>query len=114
MKGQSFYKRLGFAFSGLYLAYFRERSFRYHVFACAGVLVTLVITRPSPAWWAMGALAVGFVMVAELINTAIEALADRLHPERHPEIRAVKDIAAAAVLVSSVTALLVAVAFLFR
>ena len=40
---------------------------------------------------------IGLVLVAELLNTAIEALADRLHPERHPEIRVVKDVAAAAV-----------------
>jgi undecaprenol kinase len=113
MKGQPFYRRLGFAINGLRLAFFREHSFRYHVISCVGVLIALILTQPSPIWWAIGLLAVGLVMVAELINTAIETLADHIHPERHQEIRAVKDIAAAAVLISSITAVLVAVVFLF-
>ena len=114
MKGQSFKRRLGFAVNGLFLAFCREHSFRSHVLAGAGVLVVLLLTRPAPIWWAIGALAVGFVLAAELFNTAFEVLADHLHPEQHPEIQAVKDIAAGAVLVSSLMALLVAVAFLLR
>ena len=113
MKGQPFYRRLGFAINGLRLAFFREHSFRYHVISCAGVLIALILMRPSPIWWAMGVLAVGLVMVAELINTAIETLADHIEPQRHDEIQAVKDIAAAAVLLSSITAILVTVVFLF-
>ena len=112
MKGQSFYKRLGFAINGLYLAFHREQSFRYHVFFSIIVLFSLIIIRPSLLWWAIGALTVGFVLIAELINTAIEALADHIHPEKHYEIQVVKDIAAAAVLVSSIVALLVGLAFL--
>lgn len=57
---------------------------------------------------------IGLVMMAELMNAALETLADRLHPERHPEIGAAKDMAAGAVLAASVAAVLVAVAFIFR
>ena len=112
MKGQPFYKRLGFAINGLSLAFFREHSFRHHVLSSIGVLIALIVTRPSPIWWAIIAITVGLVLVAELINTAIETLADHIHPERHLEIQAVKDIAAAAVLISSITAILVSVVFL--
>jgi undecaprenol kinase len=114
MKGQSFGRRLRFAIDGLYLAFCRERSLQFQVLAGAAVLAVLLLTRPSPLWWAIGAFAIGLVLMAELFNTALEILIDHLHPEQHPEIRAVKDIAAGAVLVSSVIALLVAVAFLFR
>lgn len=65
-------------------------------------------------WWALGALTIGLVIVAELFNAALETLADHLHPERHPEIGATKDIAAAAVLIAALTAVLVAGAFLVR
>ena len=112
MKGQSFIKRLGFAIDGILLAFRQENSFRFQVFAGTGVLAALLLTRPSLVWWAIGILAVGFVLVAELFNTALEVLIDHLHPEQHPEIRAVKDIAAGAELVSSAIALLVSVAFL--
>lgn len=82
MKGQFFLARLGFALHGLRLAFRRESSLRLQSLAGAGVLAVLMVTRPAPVWWALGALAVGLVLVAELLNTALEALADRLHPEQ--------------------------------
>ncbi len=114
MKGQSFFRRLRFAVNGLYLAFCREHSFRAHAISCIGVLIVLLLTRPSIIWWALAFIAVGLVLVAELINTAIETFADHVHPELHTEIKAVKDIAAAAVLVSSITAILVALAFIYN
>lgn len=114
MKGQGLLRRLGFALSGLALAFCRERSVRTHLLAGAAVLVVLLLLRPPAVWWAIAVLVVGLVLVAELLNTAIEALADRLHPERHPEIRVVKDVAAAAVLLASIAALLIAIIFLLR
>ena len=51
---------------------------------------------------------VSLVIAAELINTALEQLADHLHPEQHPRIKIVKDCAAAAVLILSAGALWVA------
>ncbi len=50
------------------------------------------------------------VFAAEMFNTAIELLADHLHPEIHPHIRAVKDCAAAGVFIASLGAIAVAVA----
>ncbi len=114
MKGQSFVKRLGFALAGLRCAARRESSFRTHLVATAIVFCVLGITRPAPLWWALCILAVGLVLVAELLNSALEALADRLHPEQHAQIRAAKDMAAAAVLVASITALLIAAMFALR
>lgn len=114
MKAQPFCKRIGFALQGLIVALRRERSMRFHLAAVVCVFGVLILTRPAAAWWAIGALTVGCVLVAELFNSAIEALADHLHPERHPEIGAVKDMAAAAVLVASLVAVAVAVAFLLR
>jgi len=52
------------------------------------------------------------VLAAELFNTAVERLADHLHPDLHPEIRVVKDCAAGGVLISTAGALGVAIAML--
>ncbi len=114
MKGQSFFRRLGFALAGLRTALLREPSFRFHLLAVVVVFAVLAVTRPAPVWWAVGFLAVGLVLVAELLNSALEALADRLHPEQHEQIRAAKDLAAAAVLVASITAVLIALMFALR
>ncbi|MCC6631212.1 MAG: diacylglycerol kinase [Gammaproteobacteria bacterium] len=108
MKGQSLFRRMGFALAGLRDAFRREASFRTHLLATAVVLITLAVTRASIIWWAIGVLAIGLVLVAELLNSALETLADRLHPERHPEIRSMKDMAAGAVLIASITALMIA------
>lgn len=112
MKGQPFIRRVGFALHGLRLAVQREGSLRSHLLAAAAVLLVLLLIRPAPLWWALLALAVGLVLVAELVNSALEALIDHLHPERHPEIGAAKDIAAGAALVASGIAVLVGLAFL--
>lgn len=114
MKGQPLIKRLGFALNGLKLAARRERSLRVQLLAMVTVLALLLATRPAPVWWALLALAVGLVLMAELFNSALETLLDHLHPERHPQIGAAKDIAAGAVLVASATAVIVGAAFLLR
>lgn len=49
--------------------------------------------------------AIGLVFAAELFNSALENLADHLSPEQHENIKKVKDLSAAAVLVSAITAI---------
>lgn len=51
--------------------------------------------------------AIALVWMAELFNTAIEKTADFISTERHPQIKLVKDLSAAAVLVAAVIALVV-------
>jgi diacylglycerol kinase (ATP) len=107
-KNQSFVARLGFACRGLGHALGQERSVQIQAVAAVVVLLALLKLRPSWGWWALCGLACAGVITAELLNTAIEALADHLHPDLHPRIRVVKDCAAAAVLVAVLGALGVA------
>jgi undecaprenol kinase len=111
MKNKAFHHRLGFAIAGIVVALRSENSFRFHVGAACAVLVVLAYLRPQPMWWAIIVLTVMLVLAAELFNTAMEHLADHLHPEQHPSIKLVKDCAAGAVLVGSIGALCVAAAF---
>jgi diacylglycerol kinase (ATP) len=113
MKNQALNRRLGFALTGLRTTWRSEHSFKTHVVAAAVVVGALLWLQPEPLWWAIAGLTVGFVLAAEVFNTAIEGLADHLHPEQHPAIRAVKDCAAGAVLVASIAALAVAAAFVY-
>jgi undecaprenol kinase len=111
VKNQPLAARLRFALAGLAATLRAESSFKVHAVAAVAVGAVLVWLRPAPLWWALAALAVAFVLAAELVNTAIEHLADHLHPELHPRIKIVKDCAAAAVLVASLGAIAVAAAF---
>jgi undecaprenol kinase len=110
-KNQSFAKRLGFAVTGFCHALRAERSLRTHLGLLVAVAVALVYLKPPAVWWGLVILCAACVLAAELFNTAIEHLADHVHPELHPQIRVVKDCAAAAVLCAALGALGVAIAF---
>ena len=109
-KNQSLLRRFGFALAGLRHAVRTERSMRLQVIVFALVLVALAVLRPGPIWWAAVMLASAGVLAAELLNTAIETLADHLCPDINPRIRVVKDCAAAAVFVTVLGAVAVAIA----
>lgn len=109
-KNLPLWRRTGFALAGLLHAVRAEHSVRFEAIVLALVLGALAVLRPGPIWWAAVALASAGVLAAELLNTAIEALADHVSPDFHPLIKVAKDCAAAAVLVTVVGALGVAAA----
>lgn len=74
--------------------------------AAGGAGLVLGIGRDD---WLWIALAVVLVWSAEALNTALEQLADAVHPERHPGIGRAKDLAAAAVLIAAVGAAVIGV-----
>ena len=111
VKNSPFLQRLKFAAAGLGAAWRRERSFRTQVWIAGLVILALAAIRPAAVWWGVILLTVGLVLAAELFNAAVEALTDHLHPDRHPEIRVVKDMAAGAVLLASLAAVAIGAAF---
>ena len=96
-----------YAFNGLRLLFKEEHNARIHLVAalCAAVLGCFLAL--SNLEWAALSLVIGAVFAAELINSAIENLADYLAPEKHETVKKVKDMAAAAVLVLAVVAVVV-------
>jgi diacylglycerol kinase (ATP) len=98
-------ERFMFAIHGIGSAWLREGSFRLETLCAVAALGLMAYLRPAPVWWAVGVLIIALVLAAELINSAIEALADHLHPDLHGEIRAVKDMAAGGILVLNFAAL---------
>jgi undecaprenol kinase len=110
-KNQPLPARVRHAWRGLWHSLRTEASLRSQAFSFAAVLAVLLWLRPGALWWALALLASAGVMSAELLNTAIERLADALHPEESTAVRIVKDCAAAGVLLAVLGALAVAVAF---
>jgi diacylglycerol kinase len=107
MKGKGLSTRMRFALSGLTHAAIGEASFRFQLIAALAVLVALLVLRPPLLWAALLVICVGLVLAAELINTALEATLDGLHPQQAEFVRVAKDCAAAAVLVLSLTSVIV-------
>ena len=109
MKRHPLSRRLGWAVTGWREAWRTEGSFRTQVFFVTLGLVLFAFIRPAPMWWALAVLTGALSLGAELMNSALERLADRLHPERHPDIGAAKDMAAGAVLALALAGAVVAV-----
>jgi diacylglycerol kinase (ATP) len=94
-----------FALQGLAHALRHERNLQIQAALAAATLGLGLWTGLSAQDWALLALATGAVLSAELMNTALEELADALKPRRDPRVGRAKDIAAAAVLVAALFAL---------
>jgi len=74
---------------------------RSHFIAALAVLLATLFLRVSPVEFALLALSILFVLFAELINTAVEAVVDLVSPGFHPLAKAAKDTAAGAVLIAA-------------
>ena len=74
---------------------------RYHFIATLVVLLVALFLRVSPIEFALLALSILFVLFAELLNTAVEAVVDLVSPGFHPLAKIAKDTAAGAVLVAA-------------
>jgi undecaprenol kinase len=101
LKNKDFRYRLSFALDGLKHAFRNERSFRTHLAFGALALLALIVLRPGLIWWALVGFVAALVFCAELMNSAIEELVDLLHPDTHERVKAIKDMAAGAVLVAA-------------
>lgn len=62
----------------------------------------------SPSEWMVQILCIGLVMTAEGLNTAIEGIADFIHPDFHSKIGRIKDIAAGAVGIAALMSVIIA------
>ena len=65
-----------------------------------------IVLHISTVQWFIILLCIALVLSLEMMNTAIEVLADHLHPGQHPKIGWVKDMAAGAVLVAATVSLI--------
>jgi diacylglycerol kinase len=93
-----------YAFAGFAEAWRAQPNLRIHTVAAAAVVALGVVLRLRPLAWGLVALAIGLVVAAELLNTAIEAAVDLASPEDHPLAKLAKDAAAAGVLAAALAA----------
>lgn len=82
-----------------------EHNARIHFAAAVIVIILGFILKVNALEWVALIVAIGMVITAEILNTAIEHIADFISPERNEKIKVIKDLAAAAVLISSIVAL---------
>lgn len=98
----------GYAIRGISVGAWPQRNFRIHLVATVAVSLTAWWLECSRVEWAILLITMGFVLVSETINTAIETIVDLVSPEYHELAGRAKDVAAGAVLLAALTALGVA------
>lgn len=104
-----FIRGFGYAFKGVSYAVKTQLNFRVHL-VCAVIVVGLgYFLRISTAEWLWIILAIGLVLVAEAFNTALELLVDFVSPEYNEKAGHIKDMCAAAVLITAATSLVIGI-----
>ena len=100
-------KSMGYAFHGARQLLTTEHSVMVQFSIALMLVFAGFYFRISQTEWLFQTLAIGLVVSIEGLNTAIEKVADFIHPEFHERIGFIKDIAAGAVFFSALTALII-------
>jgi diacylglycerol kinase (ATP) len=101
-------KSFHFACDGLVQFFSTQHNAIIHAVATVVVIVLAVVMQLPITQLLFIVFAAGLVWMAELFNTAIEQLCDMVCPQQHPQIKFIKDVSAAAVLVTAAVALITA------
>ncbi|MEJ6675862.1 MAG: diacylglycerol kinase family protein [Polaribacter sp.] len=101
-------RSLKFAFKGAWLLLTTEDSIKAQVIMAIMITVLGCFFNISNIEWMLQFLVIGMVLVAESLNTAVEKIADFVHPDYHEKIGFIKDIAAGAPTFAGITSLIVA------
>ena len=94
-------KSFAYAWQGMIHLVRTQQNARLHLLAAFLVCALAVYLDLGRSEWLWITVAIVLVWSAEAFNTALEQLADALHPERDPGIGRAKDMAAAAVLIAA-------------
>jgi diacylglycerol kinase (ATP) len=100
-------KSFAFALTGIRELLVREHNARIHLVATVCVIIAGIVLHASATEGAVLAVVTGLVWITEMLNTCVEKIMDFVHPEEHPNVKFIKDLAAGAVLVAALTAVVV-------
>jgi diacylglycerol kinase len=96
-----------YAFNGLRILLYEESNAWLHLCIAICVLAAGFVFKISIEEWIILFFCIGFVFALELLNTAIENIADFVSKEYHDSIKKAKDLAAGAVLIGAIAAAII-------
>ena len=100
-------KSMVYSIKGAYLLVTSEHSIMVQFFIGVAVTIAGFYFEISSTEWMLQTLAIGLVLAIEGANTAIEKIADFIHPDYHEKIGFIKDVASGAVFYAALAALAV-------
>ena len=96
-----------YAAKGFWILITSEKSIITQVIIAIIMTIFGFIMHISATEWMFQIFAIGLVLVAESLNTAIEKIADFIHPEHHIKIGTIKDISAGAAFFAAIFAVII-------
>ncbi|MFQ3542736.1 diacylglycerol kinase family protein [Halobacillus rhizosphaerae] len=97
-----------FAWNGIMEVARTERNFRIHLLAAGLVVAAGLVLSISLVEWAVLFTIIPLVLALEMVNSSIERVLNYLAPEIHPLVGIMKDISAGAVLIASLSSVIIA------
>lgn len=100
-------KSISYVFKGIMLLIKSENSIKVQIFISLLIVIFGFIFHISTTEWALQIICIGAVLTAESLNTAIEKIANFIHPDYDKKIGVIKDIAAGAVGFAALMAIII-------
>ena len=107
MKNKSLVESLNYAVLGIIQSLKRERNMQIHLIIGFLVLMFSLFSHITKMEFLFVIFAITFVIVTEMINTAIEKTLDAIINYTYPLVKVAKDISAGAVLIAAINAMIV-------
>jgi diacylglycerol kinase len=108
-------KSTRFGLRGLRHAYRYDQSFRMETAGALGYFAVILLVWPlNQIEWLFLILSYCLILITELINTSVEHMLSKIHPEEHETIGRSKDITSSAVLLAFVFAFCVVVSLIWN
>ena len=101
------FKSFSYAWSGIKSVLKKEHNTWIHLFLTITAMILAIVFKLTAAQWSALIIVTAMVWMAELFNTCIEKIMDFSSTDFHPQIKLIKDMAAAAVLIASIAALII-------
>ena len=104
---KTFFNAVLFALQGIMQFFSRDRNGKIQMVIGTTAIALGFTVSLSSFQWLLVLFCIGLVISLEMINSAIERFCDLVTTDFHPGIKIIKDVAAGAVLVASVTSLII-------
>ena len=101
------FKSVKYAYKGAVLLLKTEASIQVQFVLAIIMIVAGFYFKISTTEWILQIFSIGLIMSIEGLNTAVEKIADFIHPEYHKKIGIIKDVSAGAVFISALTAVII-------
>jgi len=113
MKNKNFFEALKHAAEGILTGFKTQWNIKTQILIAIMVIIAGMILKLTKIEMLFVVFAIALVLIAEMLNTAIESVVDLVTEEFKEKAKVAKDVGAGAVLIASINAIIVAIIIIF-